>query len=104
MQFVATDVFGNTVIGSLSAWDHIEKRHPEMKGHENDVKGAIEHPVSVHEGNTNNRRVFRGAEITTGFLKNSSPVAIVEYNKSGTGFLCTAYVSPLTPQAKVLWP
>ena len=104
MKFTASDVFGNTVIGPLSAWSHVEKRHAEMVGREDQVKVAIEQPVSVHEGNTPNTKVFKGEPISTGFWQDSFVVAIVEYVKNGTGYMRTAYLSTRDPGGVRLWP
>jgi len=104
VKFIATDVFGRTVIGSLGACDHAERGHPEIVGREDQVKVAIEQPVSVHEGNDADTLLFRGQTITTGFWKNSLPVAVVEYIKNGNGYLRTAYLSTLEPKGGQLWP
>jgi hypothetical protein len=104
VTFTVTDVFGNTVVGSLSAWDHVQKRHPEMVGREDQAKVAIERPVSVHEGNTPNTKVFKGDVLTTGFWANNFPVAIVEYVKNNTGYLRTAYLANRDPRGARIWP
>jgi hypothetical protein len=104
VKFIATDVFGNTVVGSLSAWSHVQTRHPEMIGREDQVKVAIEQPVSVHQDDTPNVSLFTGQVITTGFWKDSFPVAVVEYIKSGNGYLKTAYLSTLGPRGTKIWP
>lgn len=104
MKFIATDVFGNSVVGSLSAWSHVESHHPEMVGREDQVKVAIEQPVSVHRGEAPDVSLFKGQVITTGFWKDSFPVAVVEHIKSGNGYLKTAYLSTLDPRGTKIWP
>jgi long-subunit acyl-CoA synthetase (AMP-forming) len=104
VKFIATDVFGRTVIGSLAAWSHAERGHPEMVGREDQVKVAIEQPAAVHEGNAPGILLFRGQTITAGFWKNSFPVAVVEYIKSGNGYMRTAYLSTLDPSGAQIWP
>jgi hypothetical protein len=104
VKFITTDVFGQSVVGSLSAWDHIEKRHPEMAGRENEVKAAIERPISVHAGNMSGDKKFYGQQIAAGFWKDYFPVAIVTYTKKGDGHLKTAYLVPQQSAGKVLWP
>jgi len=104
VKFIVTDVFGKTVVGSFSAWDHVQRRHPEMAGRENEVKSAIERPTSVHQGDTPSDQVFRGELIQGGFWKGSFAVAVVTYGaKGGSGFLKTAYLSTLEPRGAELW-
>jgi len=103
MKFSVTDVFGNTVVGSFSAWDHITKRHPEMAGRETEVKAAIERPISVHEGNIPADSLFYGDVISTGFWKGSSPVVAVHYGGNKTGFLKTAYLVNRAPRGVIKW-
>jgi hypothetical protein len=104
MKFVATDVFGNTVVGSDSAWSHTQGRHPEMLGKEDAVKLAIEQPVSVHRGGTPAVSLFKGQTIAAGFWKGSFVIAVVEYTKKGSGHLMTAYLSTLDPRGEKIWP
>jgi hypothetical protein len=105
VKFTVTDVFGQTVVGSFSAWDHLQRRHPEMAGRENDVRAAIERPVSVHVGQTNADRLFRGERFQSGFWTGNFPVVVVTYSGSaGLGFLNTAYLSTLEPVGALLWP
>jgi hypothetical protein len=102
-KFQTTDVFGHSVVGSFSAWDHAIKGHPEMADKEDWAKAAIEKPVSVHSGNTAAHLVFRGLAIAVGFWAGSFPVAVVEYNSQNVGFFRTAYLSSLEPIGKVIW-
>lgn len=103
MKFRVTDVFGKLVIGSFSAWDHITKRHPEMAGRENEVKAAIERPMSVHEGNTPADSLFYGDVIASGFWKDNSPVVVVHYTAGGAGFVRTAYLVNRPPLGPIKW-
>jgi hypothetical protein len=103
VKFNATDVFGQTVVGSFAAWDHVKKGHPEMAGREDQVKTAIEQPVTVHEGNKPHTLVFRGQQIAKGFWRNASVLAVVEYRRNGDGYLNTAYLDTLEPPGAVKW-
>ena len=85
-RFLVTDIFGQTVVGSFSAWDHVVKGHPEMADKEDLVKQAISSPLAVHETSSATRRLITGARITSGFWSGSFPVVLVEYKKSGVGF------------------
>jgi hypothetical protein len=102
-KFTVSDVFGQTVVGSFSAWDHVEKRHPEMADKEEEAKQAIEKPAAVHLGNTASDRVFRGETLQTRFWKGSFPIVVVEYNKQNVGFLRTAYLSNSEPRGTMIW-
>jgi hypothetical protein len=102
-KFTITDIFGQTVVGSFSAWDHLVKGHSEMADKEEHVKQAIEHPLAVHLGNTPADRLFRGSTIQTGFWNGSFVVVVVEYNKQNVGFLRTAYLSNREPQGAMIW-
>jgi hypothetical protein len=103
-KFVVTDVFGNTVVGSFSAWDHVTEGHPEMADQEDLTKRAIASPHSVHETSTNARLMFRGVTISTGFWKGNFPKVLVNYTRNGVGFLITAYLDTLEPRGKKIWP
>ena len=102
-RFTISDIFGQTVVGSFSAWDHIVKGHTEMIDKEEAVKHAIEKLVTVHLGNTASDRLFRGETFTSGFWNGSFAVVVVEYNKQNVGFLRTAYLSGLEPRGTIIW-
>jgi hypothetical protein len=104
VKFTVTDVFGQSVFGSFAAWSHVEKRHVEMTGREDQVKAAIEKPLSVHEGNKANRLVYRGQQIASGFWRNAHVIAVVEYRRNKDGYLDTAYMDTLEPPGAVKWP
>jgi hypothetical protein len=103
VKFTATDVFGNTVTGESVAWNHVEKRHKEMIGREDQVRGAIEQPTSVHKGNTPDTMVFNGEPFAAGFWRGYSTIAVVEYTKNNTGYLRTAYLSNREPRGARIW-
>ena len=104
MKFIATDVFGRTVLAESTAWDHVEKRPKEMIGREDQVKVAIEHPTSVHKGNTPDTMVFKGEAFAAGFWKDYSIIAVLEYTKNATGYLRTAYLTNREPRGARIWP
>jgi len=103
-KFVITDVFGQTVVGSFSARNHVVDGHIEMIDQEELVKRAISSPKSVHETSDPARRLFRGATITMGFWKGNFPKVLLRYTKNGVGFLLTAYLDTLEPRGKKIWP
>lgn len=103
-KFVVSDVFGQTVVGSFSAWDHVVDGHPEMADKLDLVKQAISAPKSVHETGTSTRRLIRSETITSGFWKGSFVKVLVNYTKGGVGFLITAYLDTLEPRGKQIWP
>jgi len=103
-KFVITDIFGQTVVGSFSAWNHVIDGYKEMIDQEELVKRAISSPTSVHETSDPLRRLFRGATITTGFWKGNFPKVLLRYTKNGVGFLLTAYLDTLEPRGKKIWP
>ena len=75
-----------------------------MAGRVNDVRSAIERPISVHQGETNADRLFRGERLQSGFWKGNFPVVVVTYRSgAGLGFLKTAYLSTLEPVGVLLW-
>jgi hypothetical protein len=104
-KFVVPDVFGQTVVGTFSAWDHVLQGHAEMANYEELVKQAISSPKSVHETRDPARRLFRGATITTGLWNGSFVKVVVRYTrKNGVGFLLTAYFDTLESRDKQIWP
>ena len=104
MKFTVTDVFGHAVVGSFSAWDHLQRRHPEMAGCENEVRSAIERPISVHQGETSADRLFRANDFRVDSGRAIFPVVVVAYRSgAGLGFLKTAYLSTLEPVGVLLW-
>ena len=42
--FSVPDVYGNSVILREGSWEHIERRHRELRGRQHDVKDAINSP------------------------------------------------------------
>lgn len=66
-KFVVTDVFGNTVIGSFAAWDHVTQRHPELRDKESIVQTTITSAEAVYETSYPARFMFKGAMILSGF-------------------------------------
>jgi hypothetical protein len=102
-KFVVTDVFGNTVVGSFSAWDHVIQGHPEMVDQENIVKAAIVVPAAVYETSRKDRLLFRGETLSSGFWKGSFAKVAVNYRANHTGFLITAYLDTLEPRGKKRW-
>ncbi len=101
MKFVVTDRFGNTVIASYAAWDHVTQGHPEMMGKEALVQQAVENPDQVHDGRTSTHKLFT-ARVNSGFYAGSLVVAVVRYQR-GVGYLNTAYLSGLAPKGAMIW-
>jgi hypothetical protein len=103
-KFVVTDVFGNTVIGSFAAWDHVTRRHPELKDKESIIEETITSPKAVYKTSDSARLMFKGAMILSGFWKDTFPVAVVEYGQRALGHLITAYLSTSEPRGNRKWP
>jgi hypothetical protein len=101
-KFVVTDVLGNTVIGSFSAWDHVIQGHPEMVDQENLVKAAIVAPAAVYETSRTDRLLFRGEALSSGFWQGSFAKVVINY-RANIGFLITAYLDTLEPRGKKRW-
>lgn len=107
MKFTATDVWGVTVIATLSTWDqHVLRNHPEVVGHEQSVCDALETPDLVLQGNTSSSKVFYKL-MARGFQKGQNIAVVVQYRRqkpSMVGFLNTAYFTGTPPRNKaVLW-
>jgi uncharacterized protein YuzE len=59
----------------------------KWRGAKNDVRSAIERPISVHQGQTSADRLFRGERFQSGFWKGNLPVVVVTYGGgAGLGF------------------
>ena len=92
--FEATSILKDTIIMSQETFDkHIVTRHPEMRGHEQDIKETIEKPNLVYNAK-------RFPETRKQFVRKTHKNeiseynnVIVEYDTENNGHVKTSYYS-----------
>ena len=92
--FEATSILGESVILTQENFDnHIIKHHPEMKGHEQDIKSTIENPALVYKAERFPEKRKRFVRKTNKKEISNYNNVIVEYDSEKKGYVKTSYYS-----------
>lgn len=108
LRWKVPDHEGNDVCLYQEQWDHVLRRHPEMRGHERCLRLAIFDPEIVVR--TPHRARYADGERRTLCKLGAHPhhaalyvMVPIEYGADGHNFVVTAHVGPLPPKGDLIY-
>lgn len=92
--FETTSILGDSIIWTQENFEnHIVNHHPEMEGHEKDIKNTIENPTLVYKAERFPEKRKHFVRRTNKKEISSYNNVIVEYDTEQSGHVKTSYYS-----------